>query len=234
MDGRAYLEKFIADRLPAGQGQPAEGRRLSLDLSEIRGVALGLVAAGALTQEEMERIVADLEQKLERLGRLTRRQAHAWPELQGPLPVAVRRDLVLKSSLERPQWQDPVMEPPTLRDVISLAGRVLTIGGATACLVCLERWSAMLVLRLAYADPGDRLLLDHFRTQRERWRGWDDAGTQYRGGSIRGSGTHGLFMEDLLFEPGTPDEARTLTLCVDSDGQTKRLTVTFGAAPALA
>jgi hypothetical protein len=229
MDGRAYLEKFIADRLAAGRGQPPEGRRLSFDLPELRGVAIGLVAAGALGQEEMERIIADLEQRLEQLGWLTRREAHASADSGMPLSAEARRKLVLKSSLERPQWQEPVTDPAELRDVISLVGRVLAIGAATATLISLERWSTMIVLRLAYADPDPRRLLDRLHTPRERWRGWDDAGTQYRSHGRSGHGLpSGLSIEDLIFAPGAPDEARTMTLCVDHGGETARLTVPLG------
>lgn len=181
----------------------------------------------------MERIIADLEQRLERLGWLTHRHISGSADLQMvPAPVAVRQELALKSSLERPQWQEPVMDPPELRDVMSLAGRVLTIGANTATLVSLERWSTRFVLRLAYADLDHRLLRDRLHTQRERWRGWDDAGTQYRRRGGAGSAGHGLFTEDLVFEPGAPDQARTLTLCVDHDGETERLIVGLDAGPA--
>jgi hypothetical protein len=235
MDGRAYLAKFIDDRLAAGRGQPEEGRRLSFDLSEIRGVAIGLVAAGALGQEEMERVIADLETSLERLGWLTRVEARASAEdpvgvsadSWMPLSAEARRELALKKSLERRHWQEPVIDPPVLRDVIPLAGRTLTVGAVTASLISLERWSTMFVLRLAYADPDHRRLLNRMQTGHVRWRGWDDAGTQYqrRGGS--GGLKQGLSIEDLVFEPGAPDEARSLTLCVDHDSVTARLTVTL-------
>jgi hypothetical protein len=238
MNGRAYLTKFINDRLAASRGQPEEGRRLSFDLSEIRGVAIGLVAAGALGQEEMERILADLELRLERLGWLIRVEAHASAEDPVgvsadnwmPLSVEARQELVLKSSRER---REPVVDPPVLRDVIPLAGRTLTVGAVTATLISLERWSTMFILRLAYADPDHRRLLNRLHSEHERWRGWDDAGTQYRRRGGGGGLKQGLSIEDLVFEPGAPDEARSLTLCVDHDRVTERLTVTLdtGTAP---
>jgi hypothetical protein len=63
----------------------------------------------------------------------------------------------------------------------------------------------------------------------ERWRGWDDAGTQYwyRTGSAERRG--GLSMETVVFEPGAPDAAHTLTLAFDHDRGTERMTVALGA-----
>ncbi|MBM7494371.1 hypothetical protein JOD64_005593 [Micromonospora luteifusca] len=240
MEGRAYLEKYVADRLAAGQGQPPEGRRLTLDRSEVRGVAIGLVAAGALAQEEMERILADLDQELERRGWSTRvetrvetrvsAEAGLSPVQGAPLSVEARQQLVLRHARERTQWQEPVGGPAQLREVISLAGRTPMLEAVPATLVSLERWSTMVVVRLAYAgtgtrDPGS---LDSIQVRMKRWRGWDDAGTQYRyrSGSVERRG--GLFMETVVFEPGAPDEARTLTLAFDHDGGPERFTVALG------
>jgi hypothetical protein len=224
MDGQAYLAKFIDDRLAAD--------RAGFDLSEIRGVAIGLVAAGALGQEEMDRIIADLELRLGRLGWLTRVEAHASADGEMPLSAEARQELALTSALARRNWQEPVVDPPVLRDVIPLAGRTLNVGGATAILISLEHWSTMFVLRLAWPDLDHRLLLDRLRIEQGRWRGWDDVGTQYRRRGAAGCLTQGLSIEDLVFEPGAPDEARVLTLRVDHDSGTERLTLNLGPAPA--
>ncbi|MEU7754970.1 hypothetical protein [Micromonospora sp. NPDC049171] len=240
MEGRAYLEKYIVDRLPAGAGQPPHGR--TVDRSEIRGVAVGLVAAGALAQEEMERILADLDRELERRGRFTRVVRHMatekrmstegrlTPDHWAPLSVEARQQLVLQHGRDRARWQQPVVEPARLREVISLAGRTLTLDAVPATLISLERWSTMVVVRLAYAgtdarDPGS---LDGMHARLGRWRGWDDAGTQYRAGGGSGEGRGGLFVETVVFEPGPPDEARTLTLAYDRDGGSERCTVALG------
>jgi hypothetical protein len=42
-----------------------------VNLADIRGVAVGLVAAGVLGQPAMQRILADLERTLESMGWLT-------------------------------------------------------------------------------------------------------------------------------------------------------------------
>ncbi|MFG1914546.1 hypothetical protein [Micromonospora sp. NPDC048898] len=240
MEGRAYLEKYIVDRLPAGAGQPPHG--LTVDRSEIRGVAVGLVAAGALAQEDMERVLADLDRELERRGRLTRVEMRVSTEKRtstegrvssdqwAPLSVEARQQLVLQHGRDRARWQQPVVDPARLREVISLAGRTLTLDAVPATLISLERWSTMVVVRLAYAGtdargPGSPASM-HGRLR--QWRGWDDAGTQYRAGGGSGEGRGGLFVETVVFEPGPPDEARTLTLAYDRDGGSERFAVALG------
>ncbi|MFY1670371.1 hypothetical protein ACN27G_10475 [Plantactinospora sp. WMMB334] len=236
MDGRAYLEKYIADRLPDGQGRPPVGGRPGFDVAEIRGVAVGLVAAGALGQEEMDRIVADLEQRLERRGLLTRIQVSASADVStvSPPPVAVRQQMALRQHMaarsagERPPGHDPAAGPPTLRGVIPLAGQVIRVGGAAAMPLSLERWSTMFVLRLAWADPGQGLFRDGPGTERAGWRGWDDVGTRYRRCAGTASAGDGLYVEELRFAPGAPDEARLLTLSSGDDRETGRLTIALG------
>lgn len=122
MDGSAYLEKLITDRLGSGRGQPAAGRRSSLNLAEIREVAIGLVAAGALGQQEMEQIIADLERTLESSGRLTVVR-HTTTAVDDGSTVAP--GMMARIGAIRPQWQRAIIDPPAplLRKVISLAGR---------------------------------------------------------------------------------------------------------------
>jgi uncharacterized damage-inducible protein DinB len=215
VEGAAYLEKLIADRLGAGRGQPPDGRRSSLDLAGIRGVAVGLVAAGVLGQHEMERIIADLEQTLVSTGWLTVARHEV-----GAAGNAARAGTVNE------QWQAAIVDPPApvLRKVFSLAGRTLVFGERSAVLLGLDVWSTMLTLRLAHEDG-------HAATNRRyRWRGWDDQGTQYRRAGSSGSGSHRLFQEQVVFEPGPADGARTLTLHVESDGVSQQLTIPLDGA----
>jgi hypothetical protein len=201
MDGRSYLEKLISDSLRA------DGK--AFDRREIRGVAIGLVAAGALRQEEAERILADLDVTLQRSGllKVVRLEGAATSQVVAPRPVG----------RERPGWRQAIEEPPppVLRHVVSLAGRTLTAGELTAQLVSLEVWSAFVVLTVAHRGVDPRRLRDHFTAD---WRGWDDVGTQYRGGRAGGSGSAALFVERRVFEPGPPEEARLLTVVVGSSG----------------
>lgn len=94
-----------------------------------------------------------------------------------------------------------------------LAGRTLTIGDARAELVSLEVWSTQLVLNLAHVDVEPRRVRERFGAH---WRGWDDAGTQYQGGRSSGGGSHSLYTERRVFEPGPPEEARVATLVLES------------------
>ncbi|WP_410594664.1 hypothetical protein [Amycolatopsis sp. lyj-23] len=207
MDGRRYLEKLISDRLGAGRGQPEAGRRAAFDRSELRGVAIGLVAAGALTQEDAEAILADLDATLRRSGLLQVVHAEGSSRTQVAMPVGT----------ERPEWRQAIENPPApvLRHVVSLAGRTLAIGDLTAQLVSLEVWSTLVVLTFAHGYRDHRLLRDRFRPD-IRWRGWDDAGTQYRAGGGSGSGSNGLLVDRRQFEPGPPAQARVLTLAVEA------------------
>jgi hypothetical protein len=227
MDGRRYLEKLIADGLGAGRGQPASGRLAGFDRREIRGVAIGLVAAGALAQEEADRILADLDVTLQRSGRLkiVHAEASASTSISGE---AMARAV----GAERPEWRQAIEEPPTpvLRHVVSLAGRTLEAGELTADLVSLEVWSAFVVLTASHGDGDPRRIRDRFRPD-VHWRGWDDAGTQYRGGGGGGSGSHGLLVERRVFEPGPPAEARVLTLVVESPGGRATVPIPLPADP---
>jgi hypothetical protein len=227
MDGRGYLEKLISDRLGAGRGQPPHGRQLSFDRRELRGVAIGLVAAGTLAQEDADRILADLDETLRRSGWLTVVHAEASASASFGGEAVARR-----VGAERPEWRQAIEEPgaPVLRHVVSLAGRTLEIGERTAGLVSLEVWSAFAVLTVSHGDFDPDRAREHFAL-RVRWRGWDDAGTQYRGGGRGGSGSHGLLVERHVFEPGPPDEARMLTLEVELSGSRATVAIPLTVDP---
>lgn len=223
MDGRRHLEKLIADSLAAGRGQPVLGRKSAFDRAEIRGVAIGLVAAGALPQLEAEQILADLDETLHRSGWLTIVHKEATSTARGEAVAA-------PVGVERPEWKQVIEEPPppVLRQVVPLVGRTLTVAGATVQLVSLEVWSTLIVVTVAHEDADPRRLRERFGPG-VRWRAWDDAGTQYRGGGGGGSGSRGLFVERRMFEPGPPERARVLTVVVESaDG---RITVPIPLPP---
>ncbi|HET6705945.1 hypothetical protein, partial [Amycolatopsis sp.] len=200
------------DSLGAGRGQPAGGRRGSFDRQQIRGVAIGLVAAGTLTQEDADRILADLDVTLQQSGWL--KVAHFEASASAGFEAVAR-----PVGAERPEWRQAIEEPPApvLRHVVSLAGRTLDVGELTADLVSLEVWSTFVALTFSHGYRDHRLLRDRFRPD-IRWRGWDDTGTQYRAGGGSGSGSHGLLVDRRTFEPGPPAEARILTLAVEYPG----------------
>src|SRR3712207_6196566 len=107
MDGKAYLEKLIADRLGAGRGQPVAGRRLGFDRTEVRGIAQGLVAAGALRAEEMDRMLADLDATLIDAGWLTVVEHTVSAD---PATATVRA--AGAEGTVRPGWTELIEEPP--------------------------------------------------------------------------------------------------------------------------
>lgn len=185
MDGRAYLEKLIADRLGAG-------RRTGFDRTEVRGIAQGLVAAGALRAEEMDRLLADLDATLIAAG---------WLEV-----VEHRAGPVGSVSAE---WTGRILGPPVpqLLRVVPLAGRADPF-----TLLSLEVWSTILVLRtvrvLSVAEHRQELLA---RSGGRTVDAWDDAGTRYRPRGMTGSGTHGLHFEQWTFEPGPAGHATEVT-----------------------
>lgn len=196
MDGRGHLDRLIADHLSGAPG--------AFNRSELRGVAFGLVAAQALAQADADRMLADLDAELRRIGRL--RSTHVSQSTTASAPMAVRIGA-------EPPHQPAAKElpVPVLRHVVPLVGRHLTVGEARVVLVSLEVWSSFLVLNLAHVGVD---MPQRFGTT-IRWRGWDDVGTQYRSVGSGASGMHGLVAERQRFGPSAPAAARTLTLVVE-------------------
>ncbi|MET7403587.1 hypothetical protein ABZS66_59955 [Dactylosporangium sp. NPDC005572] len=221
MDGRAYLEKFIADRFRVPPRTSDAGRDRDLVLLEVHGVATGLVAAGALSEHDRDQALADLDLALQHAARRPRRRAdsHSTAHSRNP-PSATVADVARGGSQETA----PGTAAPVLRRVLPLDA-TLDVQDETVTLICLESWSTMLLLNVAFPiDP--QQTPSRFRTRRDHtWRGWDDAGTTYR---LTGSGAfnnHGVHFERICFQPGLPDDARTLTLTSSYEGATSELTI---------
>ena len=198
MDGKAYLEHLIADRLALGAG---------FNLHEVRGIARGLEAAGALTHADGERILADLEATMRGLGMLQTRQVSASASFTAS---AVGR--------ERPEWQEAVEQPPIpeLKAVQALAGATLEAGPFRLEFTSLERWSTLLVLRYAYqAAPREGLFRSGYR-----WKARDDAATWYHAGGGSGSGAHGWMFEAVTLQPAPLPGATTLTVTLSDEDTT--------------
>ena len=192
MNGRAFLEKVVKEQWDGGKGK--------VNRWELQGLARGLVAAGVLDQQDADRIMTWLRTKMTEAGML--RTVRYEPSAPVARPPVVEVD--------SPQGDAPV---PELRRVIPLAGRTFTIDGVTTSLVSLEVWSTMLIVRTA--RPEDRRHQPVFTDERLRWRGWDDAGTEYRSNS--GTDTHwnSLVVDSRMYEPGPPDEAELFTMVVE-------------------
>jgi hypothetical protein len=222
MDGRSYLEKLISDRLELVSRNP----RAPFDRSEIRGVGLGLVAASALRQEEMEEILAGLDHSLESLGRYKEVNAETGRPEAGPSAPMHRKehdrvaDAVTTTSLA---------SSPTLLRVLPLVGQDVELFDQPATLVSLEIWSTSVRLHVAYPSPqlsGAELL--------RRWRSWhafDNTGVQYREAGGGSSDSGGFLVETRIFEPGPADEATALTVRArNSDGRESQFTVPLQSA----
>jgi hypothetical protein len=194
VDGRRYLEQLVADQLT----------RHAPDPRWVRGVGAGLVAAGVLEQPDMDRILSGFQTELENSGRLKRFRAGGSASSGIATARAVR---------EEPE-PATAHRSPELRSVISLAGQTLTFGGRTAHLVCLEVWSTVLSLSLAYLDA-EHGAFGHRYYADSQWRGWDDVGTQYRGGGGSGAGGGRVHQFRHTFIPGPPEGAREITLAVE-------------------
>jgi hypothetical protein len=198
MDGRAYLEKLIADGF-------AVPHRITLDRSEVRGVALGLLAAGTIARSDLERILADLDETLKQAGLLRVMRAE---KLLGGSGSG-------RAGVVRPEWMRAIDEPPApvLRRVLPLVGRTFQVGHVVENLISLEVWSTLLRLNLAHGGE-DHRMTECF-SQTLKWKGWDDAGTQYRDAGGSGTLVQSLHARNRSFTPGPSDHARLLTLVVE-------------------
>jgi len=219
MDGRRYLEKLINDRLDLARRDP----RAPFDRSEIRGIALGLVAASALSQKEMEAILAKLDRSLEALGRFTTvsqtlRVADRQPPNAGATALFAAEsgpesagDAVesLGGTAAPADPGEPKEPAPRLIRVVPLA-RDMVLWDAPATLVSVEVWTTVTRLHLAYpgSGPRHREILRRWRP----WRAYDDTGGQYRGGGGGAYDSDGLLLETRIFEPGPAEWAQTLTV----------------------
>jgi hypothetical protein len=196
MDGKAYLEQLIAERL-AHRGA---------DLTEIRGIAQGLVAAGVLSQEDSARLLAELRDKLVELGLVLTKQVSASASVSFPASSWVKQ-------------REPAEEPPIpeLRAVRSLVGHTATIRAKTVTFVSLELWSTQFLVRFAHQPEHPSRAL--------HWSAWDDLANDYHSGSAGSFGSSGLLFEHRIFTPALPTEARTLTLTLRSGSGTDETTI---------
>ncbi|ALG11200.1 hypothetical protein [Kibdelosporangium phytohabitans] len=217
MDGRAYLEKLISDRLREAREQPEHIRGAVTNLPEIRGIAAGLMAAGALTQDEAGLLLHDLRATMERAGWLTPVTVQAPGSTEAEMTTAA-----VRRSGEPAADRRPTGSPGLLR-VVPLVGREIGHGDVVRKLISLEVWNAVLIVRSAVHrgtwEPG---VSQRLTDSRWRWRAWDDQGTQYRSTGMSGGGSSGtgdLVFENRAFFPSPPDGAETLTLIVEHPDQ---------------
>lgn len=209
------MEKLISDRLRGARELPEDLRGAFVNLAEIRGVVVGLIAAGAVTQDDAGQLLHDLRATMERAGWLKTVTLHASGSNQVEIPTAVRRSG--EPAAERVERR-PTGSPELLR-VVPLVGREIGNGDVVRKFISIEVWNAVLIVRSAFArdswEPGARHRLTDSRW---RWRAWDEQGTQYRSTGMSGGGSSGtgdLYFENRAFFPSPPDDAETLTLVVE-------------------
>jgi len=71
----------------------------------------------------------------------------------------------------------------------------------------------MLVVRTA--RPHDEDDQPKYLDARLRWRGWDDVGTNTAATAAPGSLWPRLIVDNRMYEPGPPDDARTFTVVAE-------------------
>jgi hypothetical protein len=220
MDGKAYLEKVISDRLRAARELPEGNRMAGVMLHEIQGIATGLVFGGALSQSDADKLLIELRRTMQRYGWVTVVTQHASTTSDfGPEAFAQRA-----ATPPRAPQSPKASVVPELHRVVPLVGRKMEQGSVTRTFISLEVWNDVLIVRSAtprdddWHTSGRRQFTDvHWR-----WRAWDDAGTQYRSISSSGSSSSGLgalVFENRAFYPSPPQEADLLTVIAEHPDQ---------------
>nr|CEL22341.1 hypothetical protein [Kibdelosporangium sp. MJ126-NF4]CTQ89196.1 hypothetical protein [Kibdelosporangium sp. MJ126-NF4] len=212
------MEKLISDRLREARAQPESSRGGSINRHEIRGVATGLVAAGALSQLDADRLLTDLDNTMRRAGWL-QVVTHEVATVARISPTAMARRTG-QAVQDRVSDERSSTDVPELLRVVPLVGRVINQGDVTRSFISVEVWSGMLIVRSATPRETDWTpgVTRQFHDRHLRWRAWDDQATQYRSTTMSGGGgtnTGDPVFENRTFFPGPPDEAETFTLVAE-------------------
>lgn len=223
MDGRRFLEDAIADKIDQATDRPAALQ--GVDRSEIRGIALGLVAAGVLRQADMDEVLATLDTRLADAGLLdVRRFALASPPDEAQRLQMVRSMARTGGPAVEPSVEiGRDVESPRLVRVVPLHDRDIATSAGHIVLVSLEVWSSFMAVRIGYLDSSasarDRML------GHQRWHGHDDGGTKYTESHSYLSDAYGCALETRVFTPAPSSDATVLTLWADALAGIDRLDV---------
>lgn len=221
MDGQAYLERLISDQLGGGAGGRADARASWMNLAELRGVAQGLVAAGALDAEVSATILADLTATLDELGWL--------PHVRFSTSTSTTAGL---RGASRDGWRDLAERPPspTLVDVQSLTGRAFTIGASEYSLIALERWTTL--FRVTYSwqkEPPHEVGEPPSSAPRFlHWSASDDRGRTYPAQGGGSSGFAVISFGGQIFAPGLDPDAGHVTLSIRADDDAVTVPIELG------
>jgi hypothetical protein len=205
VDGRAYLVSLIDQRLRRS------GERVTnaLDLAELKGVAQGLVASGALTTEAMRDLLAE-------------------KGVEPPLGAVVLQDDVratftqANNSARRAAVESLAVDRLTGADtreflsrVIPAVGQELDIADRKASLISLDVWSRLFVLRFAYPSSDLRFSTD---VAAAHWYAEDDRKTRFDSCGSAWDGIDGMAFHQQYFKPGIPDGVSELEFSVELRG----------------
>lgn len=210
MDGNTYLEQLISEQLRL----VATGESPPLSMEEIRGVARGLVAAGAVTPASANAILAGFRAALDAAGmRVTQTFVGSSDHLAAPTGTgtAGRQKSVTARNVS----------PSRPLKVTSLIGLTVAIPDLQYTLIALETWSTFFALRYAIVDS------ERDRARTTAWTTWDNRGTVHQSVGGGGHGNHGLICGEQRFEPPLAADASLLHVQIQSANSTGQIEFTL-------
>lgn len=215
MDGRTYLENVIADRI--SQATAKSGPPQAIDRNEVRGIAMGLAAAGVLSEKDKDDLLATFDEALTDAGLIQVRRfemAAVPPSRDERVQMALATSSV-RRGVDSPRREgDGGTDTPQLLRVVPLHGRDFDTPEGRVILVSLEAWSQYVTLRIGYLNSrvsaADRMI------GHRKWHGVDDMLTKYAESHSYWSDSHGCVLETRVFTPGPRSGATTLTLHADT------------------
>lgn len=199
MDGRAYLERLIAEQIDLAAEMQA-GRPISapLGVGELSGVAHGLVAAGALTPSDAEEVLDNLRAMITARGK---RVTRTFSSSTTTAPAGRHQGL---AATEAAQGDGP--DAPTPLGLISIVGHTLIVRNTEFLLVSLELWSSFFTLRFAING------VTWVSRPTPMWLASDDTGTVYQQSQGGHQECGHLITAEQRFEPALSPAARSLHL----------------------
>lgn len=230
VNAQEYLRQQVADL----HASPSRfGHDLTMKRAEIRGVAKGLVAAGALTQDQSTEIISDLDPtdppRIESITRTVSRRGDPTMRVDASA-IEENTAETFSGTPEQSVESRGDETPAALERVVPIGKRLPPSGAINAIAISVEVWSTCTVLHLAYMEPG----YDAAQQMREHspWRGLDDNGLSYREVASYWSEATGALAETRVFTPGPTPMATTLTISAsEAAGKDHSFTVPLRARP---
>lgn len=200
LDALAYLRARMAAEIQRWERPHGTERDLALSVAELRGIAEGLVALGALTDEVVAAALVDFHAAVRASSSAS---ADAALSIAAPVQEHVDRPGVERHAGPRRLGPHPVA-------VIALIPHTFELAGVQYFGTSIEVWSEFFVVRLgATSVPPDEFGLGGVEITI-----FDNVGTRYVPGSRGSSGGAHVTLIDCLFSPAPPAAASSLTLLV--------------------